>query len=79
MALLALFIYTTDINQTDVRLIPNSPTNLQISEEVDKRVGFFGHVILNISWDRPESIHIHILIDYACVYLQYFINDSSMS
>ena len=39
---------------TDEQLIPVPPIGLQISEEMDKRVGFFGHVILNISWDTPQ-------------------------
>ena len=41
---------------TDEQLVPIPPINLQISEEVDERVGFFGHVILNISWDAPQSM-----------------------
>ena len=47
----------------DERLIPNPPTNLQFSEEIDKRVGFFGHAILNISWDGPQSMH-----NMNCIY-----------
>ena len=39
---------------TDEKLTPVPPTGLQISEEIDKRVGFFGHVILNILWDNPQ-------------------------
>ena len=44
------------LSLTDEQLIPIPPINLQISEEVDERVGFFGHVILNISWDAPQSM-----------------------
>ena len=40
----------------DKRLIPIPPSNLQISDEIDERVGFFGHVILNISWNAPQSM-----------------------
>ena len=40
----------------DERLIPNPPMDIQISEEIDTRIGFFGHVILNISWESPRSM-----------------------
>ena len=40
----------------DERHIPDPPTNIQVeSEELDKRIGFFGHVVLNVSWDGPQS------------------------
>ena len=40
----------------DKRHIPDPPTNIRVeSEELDKRIGFFGHVVLNVSWDRPQS------------------------
>ena len=41
-------------NSIDERLIP--PNNLVLSEEIDEREGFFDHVILNISWDAPQSM-----------------------
>ena len=50
------FNYLLSCTCTDEQLIPIPPNNLQVSEEVDKRVGFFGHVILNISWDAPKSM-----------------------
>ena len=40
----------------DERLIPIPPNNLIISEEIDEREGFFDHVILNISWNAPQSM-----------------------
>ena len=40
----------------DERHIPDPPTNVSVSkEEVDKRIGFFGHVILTIIWNGPQS------------------------
>ena len=42
-------------------MIPNPPSNLQFVEDIDKRVGFFGHVILNISWDGPQSMSNYLL------------------
>ena len=47
---------TLYMHLTDERLIPIPPNNLTISEDIDERVGFFGHVILNISWAAPQSI-----------------------
>ena len=41
---------------SDERLIPNPPTDIDIKEDIDMRIGFFGYVILNISWERPQSI-----------------------
>ena len=41
----------------DERLIPNPPMDIQFSDEIDTRIGFFGHVILNISWESPQSMH----------------------
>lgn len=41
------------------RSIPNPPTDLQILDDIDTRVGFFGHAILNISWQRPLSTCIY--------------------
>ena len=41
--------------KTDERLIPNVPTSIEFSEAADTRIGFFGHVILNITWESPES------------------------
>ena len=46
---------------TDERLIPIPPNNLTISEGIDERVGFFGHVILNISWDAPQSMNNYLM------------------
>jgi hypothetical protein len=46
----------------DERLIPNPPTDIYVSEEIDTRVGFFGHVILNISWEGPQSKRSQTLI-----------------
>ena len=43
-------------NSIDEQLSPIPPNNLIISEEIDEREGFFGHVILNISWDAPQSM-----------------------
>ena len=43
-------------NSIDEQLIPIPPNNLTISEEIDEREGFFGHVIVNISWDVPQSM-----------------------
>lgn len=54
----------------DEREIPNPPTNIQLSEEIDTRSGFFGHVILNISWDRPQSMHIHLMWMKLVLYKQ---------
>lgn len=42
----------------DERLIPNAPVNISVNEEFDTRIGFFGHVILNVSWDGPSSMTI---------------------
>ena len=42
---------------TDERLIPNPPTDIEIMEEIDMRIRYFGHVILNISWERPQSMY----------------------
>ena len=41
---------------SDERLIPNPPTDIDVKEDIDMRIGFFGYVILNISWERPQSI-----------------------
>ena len=57
--LLINFMYEL-INFTDEWLIPIPPSNLQISDEIDERVEFFGHVTLNISWDAPQSMVVHV-------------------
>lgn len=36
--------------------VPDSPVNLVVTDEMDERIGFFGHAILNISWERPRSM-----------------------
>ena len=41
---------------SDERLIPNPPTDVDVKEDIDMRIGFFGYVIHNISWKRPQSI-----------------------
>ena len=54
----------------DERLTLVPPNNLKILDEIDEREGFFGHVILNISWDVPQSndnIHV-ILSTYYYIY-----------
>ena len=47
---------------SDEQLTPIPPTGLQISEEIDKRVGFFGHVILKVSWDNPQLQSMYSII-----------------
>ena len=39
----------------DSRRIPNPPTDLQVSYQEDTRVGFFGHTILNLTWQSPAG------------------------
>ena len=39
----------------------NPPLNLTVEELVDARIGFFGHVILNVSWIESNSMN-------ACIY-----------
>ena len=42
--------------QSDEQLIPVPPNDLTVSsEKIDERVEFFGHVLLNISWNAPQS------------------------
>ena len=41
---------------TDEQLIPEPPISVWFSEKLDTRIGFFGHVILNISWEPPLSM-----------------------
>ena len=60
----------------DERLIPNPPTDIYISEEIDTRVGFFGHVILNISWDAPQSKRPQITVNLNYRYTVYTIQAS---
>ena len=54
-ACVVIFLLPVRAPSLDERLIPNPPTDVYISEEIDTRVGFFGHVILNISWEGPQS------------------------
>ena len=35
----------------------NPPSSLTVEELVDTRVGFFGHVILNVSWIESHSMN----------------------
>ena len=46
----------TLIHLTDEQLIPDPLNNIKISEEIDERQDFFGHVVLNITWDAPQSM-----------------------
>lgn len=52
-----LMIITIIIDET---MIVNQPENVtNVFEEVDTRKGFFGHVVLTISWVGPQGIHIY--------------------
>ena len=46
----------TLIHLTDEQLSPDPLDNIKISEEVDERQDFFGHVVLNITWDTSQSM-----------------------
>ncbi len=35
--------------------IPNPARNLNISVTEDMRVGFFGHMVINMTWENPSS------------------------
>ena len=36
--------------------VPDPPTHIRIESEVlDERIGFFGHVILIVSWNGTQS------------------------
>ena len=35
--------------------IPLPPEIVQVIDEEDRRTGFFQHVVVNITWRRPES------------------------
>ena len=65
---------------TDDRRIPAPPINLQQSSEIDTRHGYFGHVILNITWDRPQSMIITFrkvmfrINQYTCIDVAYLDN-----
>ena len=51
-----IFIITMVYIQSDEQLIPVPPNDLTVtSEKIDERVEFFGHVLLNISWNAPQS------------------------
>ena len=39
----------------DLRKIPNPAVNLHVIDEEDQRIGFFGHVILKVTWNHPDS------------------------
>lgn len=39
----------------DPRKIPNPAVNLHVTDEEDQRIGFFGHAILKVTWDHPDS------------------------
>ena len=41
---------------SNILFLIHAPINIQVkSDELDKRIGFFGYVVLNVSWDRPKS------------------------
>ena len=55
----------------DDRRIPVPPTNIQQSTEIDARHGFFGHVILNISWIESHSTNACMI---ACLCMRQYYN-----
>ena len=57
------------------RFIPNPPINLQVSDDIDTRIGFFGHAILNISWERPLSmIHYIYNVTVSSLFFEFLEN-----
>ena len=53
--IIILVVYILVVIFAVERFIPNPPTNLQVSDYIDTRIGFFGHAVLNISWEGPQS------------------------
>ena len=57
-----------EIHLVDEELIPLPPNSLHISDEIDERAEFFGHVILNISWPALQSM---IIINCNTIIIMY--------
>ena len=35
--------------------IPDPPIMLQVEDTRDTRIGFFPHVVINVTWDTPKG------------------------